>query len=81
MCWYFKKRQVSLDFFSGHGFKTFAAAYYDADTWEKTEKNAEGWMAAMDTAPGATGIMYTTWRLELHAAGAVCRSGFQALIS
>jgi hypothetical protein len=61
MCWYFEKRQESLDFFSGHGFKTFTAAYYDADTWEKTKENAEGWMDAMDTAPGATGIMYTTW--------------------
>jgi hypothetical protein len=25
------------------------------------KKNAEGWMDAMDTTPGATGIMYTTW--------------------
>ena len=61
MCWYFEKRRPSLDFFSGHGFKTFAAAYYDAGTLEETEKNAEGWMDAMDTTPGATGIMYTTW--------------------
>ena len=61
MCWYFEKRHPSLDFFSEHGFKTFAAAYYDADTLEETEKNAEGWMDAMDTTPGATGIMYTTW--------------------
>jgi len=57
MCWYFDKRRQSLDFFSGHGFKTFAAAYYDADDL----KDPEGWLAAMDTTPGATGIMYTTW--------------------
>ncbi len=61
VCWYFEKRRASLDFFSSRGFKTFAAAYYDADTLENTEKNAEGWMDAMDTTPGATGIMYTTW--------------------
>jgi len=57
MCWYFDKRRQSLDFFSSRGFKTFAAAYYDADDL----KDPEGWLAAMDTTPGATGIMYTTW--------------------
>jgi hypothetical protein len=61
MLWYFEKRRQSLDFFSSRGFKTFAAAYYDASTLEETRKNAEGWMDAMDTTPGATGIMYTTW--------------------
>ncbi len=29
ICWYFEHRQQSLDFFSGHGFKTYAAAYHD----------------------------------------------------
>ena len=57
MCWYFDKRRQSLDFFSSRGFKTFAAAYYDADDL----KDPMGWLAAMDTTPGATGIMYTTW--------------------
>ena len=61
MCWYFEKRRLSLDFFSSRGFKTFAAAYFDAGTLEEAKKNAEGWMEAMDTTPGATGIMYTTW--------------------
>jgi hypothetical protein len=61
MLWYFEKRDQSLSFFSSRGFKTFAAAYYDADTLEDMKKNAEGWMDAMDTTPGATGIMYTTW--------------------
>ncbi len=61
MLWYFEKRQESLEFFSSRGFKTWAAAYYDADTLEETRKNAEGWMDAMDATPGATGIMYTTW--------------------
>ncbi|MGP8268861.1 MAG: hypothetical protein ACLQLH_02240 [Terracidiphilus sp.] len=61
VCWYFEKRRASLDFFSSRGFKTYAAAYYDASTLAETEKNAKGWMDAMDTAPGAEGIMYTTW--------------------
>ncbi|MGD0522132.1 MAG: hypothetical protein ABSA48_12815 [Terracidiphilus sp.] len=57
VCWYFDKRRQSLDFFSGHGFKTFAAAGPDSDALE----NPKGWMEDMDTTPGATGIMYTTW--------------------
>jgi hypothetical protein len=57
VCWYFDKRRQSLDFFSSHGFKTIAGAYYDADDL----KDPEGWLEAMDTTPGATGIMYTTW--------------------
>jgi hypothetical protein len=61
VCWYYEKRTPSLSFFSSHGFKTFAAAYYDAHTLEEMEKNAVGWMDAMDATPGATGIMYTTW--------------------
>jgi hypothetical protein len=61
MCWYFEKRRETLDFFSSRGFKTWAAGYYDTSTLDGTAKNAEGWMDAMDTTPGATGIMYTTW--------------------
>ncbi len=61
MCWDFFIYRQSLEFFSSHGFKTYAAAYYDADTWEETRGNAEGWMDAMDKTPGATGIMYTSW--------------------
>jgi hypothetical protein len=58
VCWYFEMRRNSLDFFSGHGFKTIGAAYYDTDNL----KNAEGWLTALDTTPGAEGIMYTTWK-------------------
>ena len=57
VCWYFDKRRQSLDFFSDHGFKTFAGSYYDADDL----KDPEGWLEALDPTPGATGIMYTTW--------------------
>ena len=58
MCWYFEHRQQSLDFFSGHGFKTYAAAYYDDPD---DLKNPKAWLVDLDTTPGATGIMYTTW--------------------
>jgi hypothetical protein len=57
MCWYFEKRRQSLDFFSSHGFKTFASADFEAGGL----KNAARWLEALDTTPGATGIMYTTW--------------------
>ena len=58
VCWYYEKRRESLEFFSSRGFKTIAGAYYDADDL----KNPEGWLGALDAAPGATGIMYTTWQ-------------------
>jgi hypothetical protein len=56
-CWYYEKRDKSLDFFSKLGNKTLAGAYYDADDLE----NPKGWLASLDRTPGATGIMYTTW--------------------
>ncbi|MCX6622175.1 MAG: hypothetical protein NTY38_14125 [Acidobacteria bacterium] len=55
--WYYEKRQPSLAFFSSHGFKTLAGAYYDADDL----KNPQGWLESLDETPGAQGIMYTTW--------------------
>ncbi len=58
MCWYYNKRKESLGFFSSLGFRTFAGAYYDADTLE----NPIGWLEVLDRTPGACGIMYTTWR-------------------
>ena len=57
VCWYYEKRRASLDFFSSHGFKTIAAAYYDADDL----KNPQDWLEALDVTPGAIGIMYTTF--------------------
>ena len=55
--WYFEKRKESLAFFSSHGFKTLAGAYYDADDL----KNPQGWLETLDQTEGAEGIMYTTW--------------------
>jgi hypothetical protein len=58
VCWYYQKRSESLAFFSSLGFKTLAGAYYDGDTLE----NPRGWLDVLQDTPGASGIMYTTWR-------------------
>ncbi|MBL8228128.1 MAG: hypothetical protein JNL98_06610 [Bryobacterales bacterium] len=57
-CWYHTRRDASLAHFSGLGFRTFAGAYYDADTLE----NPKGWLESLDRTPHAIGIMYTTWQ-------------------
>jgi hypothetical protein len=56
-CWYYEKRNLSLPFFSKLGYRTLAAAYYDADNLE----NPKGWIESLGQTPGAVGIMYTTW--------------------
>ncbi len=58
VCWYYQKRAESLAFFSSLGFRTLAGAYYDGDTLE----NPTGWLDALESTPGASGIMYTTWQ-------------------
>jgi hypothetical protein len=58
VCWYYKKRNESLKFFSSLGFRTVAGAYYDGDTLD----NPKGWLQALRRTPKATGIVYTTWR-------------------
>ncbi|MDO4569626.1 MAG: hypothetical protein Q4D38_04515 [Planctomycetia bacterium] len=57
-CWYHKKREESMAFFSQHGFRTQAAAYYDVDTLETSRE----WLDVCRRTPNCTGIMYTTWR-------------------
>ena len=57
-CWYFKKREESMRFFSGLGFETLAGAYYDADDLE----NVKGWIKTVDQTPKCRGIMYTSWQ-------------------
>jgi hypothetical protein len=56
-CWYYEKRDQSLEFFAKLGYQTLAAAYYDADDLE----NPKGWIESLDHTQGAIGIMYTTW--------------------
>ena len=58
VCWYYRKRNESLKFFSSLGFRTLAGAYYDGDTLD----NPKGWLETLDQTPKACGIMYTTWR-------------------
>jgi len=58
VCWYYDKRAESLAFFSSLGFRTLAGAYYDGDTLD----NPSGWLDVLQATPGASGIMYTTWR-------------------
>ena len=57
MCWYHAIRDKSLAFFSQQGFRTFGAAYYDADDLT----NPSEWLASLQSTPQAQGIMYTTW--------------------
>ncbi|KKM14943.1 hypothetical protein LCGC14_1701050, partial [marine sediment metagenome] len=58
MCWYHKIRDKSLGFFSKQGFRTFGAAYYDADDLT----NPREWLTSLRETPNAQGIMYTTWQ-------------------
>ena len=38
VCWYFENRQQSLDFFSGHGFKTLRLRTMTPTPWKKPRK-------------------------------------------
>ncbi len=58
MCWYHKIREESLGFFSRQGFRTFGAAYYDADDL----RNPREWLESLKKTRNARGIMYTSWR-------------------
>jgi hypothetical protein len=58
VCWYYEKRNESHAFFSSHGFRALAGAYYDGDTLD----NPRGWLNVLDKTPQAVGIMYTTWQ-------------------
>lgn len=57
-CWWHRMRDKSLAHFSGLGFKTLGASYYDADDLQ----NPKDWLVSLDATPGALGIMYTTWQ-------------------
>ena len=62
-CWYDRKGAESLAFFSGLGFRTLVAAYYDEKPpfeWSRKFRDAAR------RTDGTLGYMYTTWR---HAYG------------
>jgi len=65
-CWWDGSRHVTLPHFSGLGFRTLAASYYDANDLA----NVEGWLKSLDSTPGACGIMYTTWAENYELLGA-----------
>ena len=65
VCWYYEKRNESLGFFSSHGFRTLAGAYYDGDTLD----NPRGWLEVLNKTPKAIGIMYTTWQNKYDLLG------------
>jgi len=56
-CWWYEMREKSLAHFSGLGYRTIGASYYDGDDLE----NIKGWLESLSKTPGASGIIYTTW--------------------
>ena len=65
VCWYREKRQVSMPFFSSHGFRTMGAAYYDADSLDGSRQ----WLETCRETPDCRGIMYTTWQIKYELLG------------
>ena len=55
--WGRKVRPESFGHFSGLGFRTLGAAYYDADDLE----DVPPWIEVMQSTKGSVGMMYTTW--------------------
>jgi len=58
VCWYYPRRDTSLKFFSGLGFRTLGGAHCDANASDYTR----GWLESLDRTPGACGVMYVTWQ-------------------
>ena len=61
VCWWGSKAKIILPHFSGNGYRTMGAGYYDAKDAAKTRSGALNWIEALNETPGARGIMYTTW--------------------
>ena len=57
-CWYHERRNLSMPFFEGLGFRTQGAAYYDTDNLD----SCRNWMETCNNTKNCTGIMYTSWR-------------------
>jgi len=57
VCWHMGLAEKSLAHFSGLGFRTLAAAYYDADDLEGCKK----WLRQLRKTSKAAGMMYTSW--------------------
>ena len=65
VCWCYDIREKSLEFFSGQGFRTLGAAYYDADDLT----NPREWLKSLKKTRNAVGIMYTTWERKYDLLG------------
>ena len=68
-CWYGEKADISMPFFSSHGFRTLAAAYYDEKPPFKRSRKQRDVVLRTE---GARGIMYTTWRKSYDDLPAFC---------
>ena len=55
-CWHDGRK--AMPFFSGLGFRTLGAAYYDADDLD----GSRDWLQICRQTPGCRGIMYTSWQ-------------------
>ena len=62
VCWYYQKREQSLEHFSKNGFKVLAAAYYDKNSLETTRQ----WLKTIKKHDNTLGIMYTTWKKQYN---------------
>jgi hypothetical protein len=66
VCWWHKIRDESLAFFSGRGYRTLGAAYYDSDDLTGCRE----WLESLNRTPNAQGIMYTSWERKYELLGA-----------
>ena len=62
-CWHDGRK--SMPFFSGLGFRTLGAAYYDADDLD----GSRDWLQICRQTPGCRGIMYTSWQNKYQLLG------------
>ncbi len=58
MCWRKDMKEKSLAFFSGEGFPTMGACYYDTGDLV----NSREWLEVLGRTPDASGIMFTSWQ-------------------
>lgn len=68
VCWWGgPKARIILPYFTGRGYRTMAAGFYDAKTAAATRERALDWTEVLNATPGARGIMYTTWHYGIGA--------------
>ena len=63
--WNSFKTEESMAHFAAHGFRTLAAAYYDADDLE----DCHDWIHHLKKTPRSVGIMYTSWENKYKLLG------------